>query len=74
MQLHEALLASRPEAPQIAWGSIISTSPLAVRFAGDTSDTSIDLWLASYTPVTNDRVMLMKVGSQWVIVGEVVNA
>lgn len=68
------LLPDRGKGLTVTWGSVTATSPLEVRFAGDTTSTSIDLWLSGYTPVTNDRVMLMKVGSQWVIIGEIVNA
>ncbi|HSG29506.1 MAG TPA: hypothetical protein VLA34_13585 [Candidatus Krumholzibacterium sp.] len=54
-----------------AWGDVLGVSPTLVRFAGDTADTQIDNWLTSYTPTTNDRVILLKVGSTWVILGDI---
>jgi hypothetical protein len=53
----------------IAVGQVTSTSPLEIRFYGDTGDTAVTA-LAHYTPATNDKVILVKVGPQWFIVGE----
>jgi hypothetical protein len=56
----------------ITWGEVISVSPTEVRFAGDTADVEVELYLSSYTPTTNDRVLLIKVGETWVIIGDIV--
>ena len=53
-----------------AWGDVLGVSPTLVRFAGDTANTQIDNWLSSYTPTTNDRVILLKVGNTWIILGD----
>jgi hypothetical protein len=60
----------KPDAA-IRWGEITGLSPTLVRFSGDTEDVEVERYLGSYTPVENDRVVLLKVGSAWVILGEV---
>lgn len=44
--------------------------PLLVRFDGDSADVTA-LRLTSYTPALNDRVILGRWGSQWIVLGEV---
>ena len=61
---------ARQASPELRFAEVTSTSPLEVRLAGDNSDIGIDRVVASYTPTTNDRVVLAKVGSSWVILGE----
>lgn len=56
----------------IAWGEVTGVSPTLVRFAGDTGDTQVTLRLSSYTATTNDRVVLLKVGTSWAILGKLV--
>jgi hypothetical protein len=56
-------------APELAVGQVIAVSPTKVRFDGDTSDQTVALDLTDYTPTTNDRVLLAKVGSGWIIIG-----
>lgn len=56
----------------IAWGEVIDVSPTMVRFAGDTGDTQVSLALSTYTATTNDRVVLIKVGTAWAILGKLV--
>lgn len=51
-------------------GQIISVTPTRVRFDGDTSDQLIPLSLVGYTPTSGHRVLLVKAGSGWIIVGE----
>ena len=51
-------------------GQIISVTPTKVRFDGDTSDHLIPLSLVGYTPTTGHRVLLVKVGSGWIILGQ----
>lgn len=73
MILDELLKVSdKPETQLITWGDVSGTTPTLVRLRGDTADTQIDLWLTSYTPTTNDRVILLKVGGSWVILGDMV--
>jgi hypothetical protein len=55
---------------ELAVGQVISISPTKVRFDGDTSDQAVPLSLDAYTPATNDRVLLAKVGASWIIVGD----
>ena len=56
----------------IAWGFVIDISPILVRFAGDVMDTEINLHLSSYTPVAADKVLLMSIGSRWIIIGSII--
>ncbi len=54
----------------LAYGDVTATSPVEVRIAGDTTSTEITERLASYTPTTNDRVILARVGPVWIILGD----
>lgn len=58
----------------VTWGKVTSTSPVQVTFAGDTSGTTVGLRDDGYTVTLNDKVMLVKVGAQWIILGKVVAA
>lgn len=49
---------------------VISTSPLEVRFFGDSQDTEVST-MAHYTPTTGDKVAVMKVGTGWWVVGDI---
>lgn len=71
--IDEMLLTVKLEdqAKIVAWGIITSTSPIKVKFAGDSIDTEISLKLASYTPTLNDRVVLLRVSTAWVILGKI---
>lgn len=51
-------------------GQIISVTPTKVRFDGDTSDQLIPLSLVGYTPTTGHRVIMVRAGTGWIIVGE----
>ena len=64
-------LAQPKEGPHLAWGEVISISPTEIRFAGDTVDVEVNTKLSSYTPTTNDIVVLLKVGTAWVIIGDI---
>lgn len=55
----------------ITWGVVTSVSPTEVRFGGDTVDVEVASKLAGYTPTTNDVVVLLKVGTSWVIIGDI---
>lgn len=47
---------------------------VSVIIDGEESRTSKEyLWLASYRPMTNDRVLIEEVGGQYVILGKVTN-
>lgn len=60
---------------QVSWGQVIDTSPTLIRFAGDASgDTQVDLRLSAYTPTTGDKVLLIRVGTGWCVVGELVTS
>lgn len=62
--------ASRAGNLTVTWGEVTSTSPLQVRIAGDTASTTIPLKMDSYTAVTNDKVVLLRVGVQWICLGD----
>ena len=57
----------------ITWGQVISITPTQVRFAGDTNDVPVSLRLGSYTPTAGDKVALLKIGAQWVVLGKIVS-
>lgn len=47
----------------------------SVTFDGEsTVSTKTFTYLGSYTPVASDRVLMVRVGSSWVILGEVINS
>lgn len=74
MNIVSEILDAIPDAaaPTIVWGQVTGVSPTKVRFAGDTSgDIEVSLRLSAYTPTTTDKVLLLKVGTQWVIIGKV---
>ena len=56
----------------VAWGEVTQVSPLQVKLAGDTTSTDIPRRLSNYTATLNDRVILIKVGNIWVILGKLV--
>ena len=64
------VLGTPTPATLVAWGDVISTSPTLVRFAGDTADTQVDGRMSSYTPTTSDRVVCLRVGARWIILGD----
>lgn len=71
MNIVEEILAAIPEAdtPRIAWGQVIDVGPpLEVRFAGDTGSTVIKLKNSDVTLADTNKVLLIKAGSQWIIV------
>lgn len=55
---------------QVGFGVVTATSPLTVRLNGDTAAVEVALSLDSYTPVTNDTVLLVRAGSDWIVVGD----
>ena len=55
---------------QLKFGLVTGVSPTSVRFPGDTGTSVIALSMDSYSPTTNDRVVLARVGSQWIILGD----
>lgn len=58
-----------------AWGLVTGVGPpVTVRLARDQTDVTVTLWLSSYTPTTSDKVLLVRTGQQWVIVGDLVDA
>jgi hypothetical protein len=62
---------TKVERPVVASGIVISTGPPPeIRIDGDTADTPIPLKLDSYTPTTNDRVLLVQAFGRWVILGD----
>lgn len=54
-----------------AWGEVTGVSPLTVRVAGDTVDIKPADTEAGLALATNDRVVLLNVQGQWVVIGEV---
>ena len=52
-------------------GTVVSTSPLTVRLDGSTVAAPARR-IATYTPAANDRVLLLVVGSQLVLLGRLV--
>ena len=60
--------------------SVTGTSPLTVRFVGDSADTTVPLIRAGYSPSSGDTVVLERVGpsddapSSWVAVYSIVEA
>ena len=51
-------------------GWVMQVSPLLVRFAGDTGDTSVALKDSGLTFSLNERVALEQFDGQWMIVGK----
>lgn len=58
----------------ITWGQITAITPdVEVRFSGDTVSQVVGLANPLYTPATNDKVVLARVGKPdgWVILCEI---
>lgn len=53
----------------LAAGLVISTDPLRVRLFGDTGGSIAAQVLSNYSPVSNDKVVAMRVGLQWIVIG-----
>jgi hypothetical protein len=69
------LEAARPAADpgaafEITFGDVTGVSPLEVRIAGDTTSTQIGEYAAAYTPTSNDRVIVLRLGPTWIILGD----
>lgn len=55
-------------------GKVTAASPLEVEFDGDDGRaTRVKLGASTYTPAAGDRVFLLKLGVQWVVVDKVVD-
>ena len=63
------LFVTPPSERIVTWGLVTSTSPTMVRVAGDVTDTQVDSTVMSYTPAAGDKVILMRLGSAWLIMG-----
>lgn len=51
-----------------------TTGKPTVQFDGETSPSAKQYpYLASYTPVAGDRVLLVRVGNSWVIQGKIIS-
>ena len=73
MSYIDALLTPRKaDRLMVAWGDVTVADPLTVRFAGDTAGTNVKRRLSVYTPVAGDRVVLLRVGSSWIVIGNLV--
>jgi len=72
-EIVDALLSldNKPQGPVMAWGTVIDVSPTKVRFSGDIVDVEVTTKLSGYTPTTNDKVVLLKIGTAWVIIGDI---
>lgn len=66
-----ASMKNPDENRHITWGVVTGTAPTQVRFGGDTADVDVKSKMAGYTPTTNDVVILLKVGTTWVIIGDI---
>lgn len=54
-------------------GTVTTASPLAVTLDGDPAPwPSVPQKIATYTPVLNDRVLALKVGRTYTVMGKVV--
>lgn len=51
-------------------GVVTATSPLTVRFNGASTATAGVIALATYTPLVDDEVVLLRVGATWVALGD----
>lgn len=58
----------------VNWGQVTGLSPLGVRIAGDSTDTLISLRTPDVTLSTGDKVVLLRVGSGWVLISRIVAA
>lgn len=57
---------------RLATVTSLSAGKPQIRFDGEASATTKQYpWLASYTPTSNDRVLLAKVSGIWVILGKI---
>lgn len=54
------------------YGVVTATSPLTVRISGDTTGTPIARALTAYTPTVGDEVALLRVGADWICLGDYV--
>ena len=54
----------------VAEGWVMQVTPLLVRFAGDTGDTSVAWKESGLTFSTNEKVALVRFPSGWTIVGK----
>lgn len=64
-------LAPRRGEQATTWGEVTVASPLQVRFAGDTEAARVELKDAGYAPVAGDKVLLIRVGGQWLALGRI---
>lgn len=68
--IQKAVTRAVGESKQTAFGVVTDTSPLTVRFNGDTVGVEGCIPLSGYTPTTSDEVLLVRAGSDWMIVGD----
>lgn len=57
------------QARSTTFGVVTDDSPLTVRFNGATAGVEV-LKLTSYTPTVADEVVLLRVGLDWICLGE----
>ena len=55
------------------WGNVTKISPkVKVEIEGETTSTTIISGLSGYTPTLGDKVVLLKSGNSWIILGKVI--
>ena len=59
----------QPPARLVAWGQVVAVAPLRIRIAGDTSDVLVERRLSGVEVEAGQRVVLLAVGSAWVLAG-----
>lgn len=62
----------RPHIRSVTWGQVVAVAPLRVRIAGDTSDVVVERRLSGLSVEPGQRVVLLAVGSAWVLAGVIV--
>ena len=70
--------ANPPAEEAYALATVMAIAPVTVAFDGEIDDTGVAIttpmtmkYLKSYTPTVNDRVIMLRVGKSWVIVGAI---
>jgi len=66
------ITSGKDERLSLLWGQVIGVSPMLVRLAGDTVDTTIGLRLGAYIPTTTDKVLVARMGTTLIVLGSIV--
>ena len=64
----------KPSLTDPLFATVVTASPLAVRFKGDTNSTSVGLRAGDFTPSVDDVVVVLRVEGRLIVVCDAVDA